>query len=191
MFVKICGMTDPGDAVAAVEAGADAVGLIFAPSRRRVTPDQARAVVDAVAGSGVLTVGVFRDHLADEVIDIATTVGIDVAQLHGHETVDTCRRVRAQVPFVIRAMAAADPQLVSIADFDADAVLLDAPVPGGGEPFDWDLVGDLTTRHRVILAGGLRPGNVAEAIAAVRPWGVDVCLRCRGHRRPQGRRRRP
>ena len=175
VFVKICGMTDPADALVAVEAGADAVGMLFAPSRRRVTPEQARAVVSAVAGSGVLTVGVFRDHLADEVIDIVHDVGLDVAQLHGQESVATCRRVHAAVPILFRAMAADDPQLVAIDDYEADVVLLDAPVPGGGVPFDWDLVGDLTTRHRVLLAGGLRPSNVADAVTAVRPWGVDVC----------------
>ncbi len=128
-----------------------------------------------MAGRGALTVGVFRDHLADEVIEIAHEVGLDVAQLHGQETVVTCRRVRAEVSIVFRAMAADDPQLAAIDAYEADVVLLDAPVPGGGVPFDWGLVGDLTARHRVLLAGGLRPGNVAEAVATVRPWGVDVC----------------
>ena len=78
------------------------------------------------------------------------------------------------MPVLFRAMAAGDPQLSEIDDHGADVVLVDAPTPGGGIPFDWSLVGDLTTRHRVLLAGGLRPETVAEAIAAVRPWGVDV-----------------
>ena len=173
MFVKICGITEPADAEVAVEAGADAVGLIFAPSRRRVTVEQARAIARVVP-DGVLTVGVFRDHLADEVIDIVRDAGLDVAQLHGDETAATSRRVRAAVPLLFRAMSAADPALAGIDEHGADVVLLDAPVPGGGVPFDWTLVGDLTSRHRVLLAGGLRPDNVADAIAAVRPWGVDV-----------------
>ncbi len=174
MFVKICGITDPADAVVAVEAGADAVGMIFAPSRRRVDVAQARSISDAVAGSGVLVVGVFRDHLADEVIDAAVQAGLDVAQLQGDESPATTRRVHAAVPIVFRAMAAGDPRLESIADHGADVVMLDAPVPGGGVPFDWHLVGDLTSRHRLLLAGGLRPDTVGDAISIVQPWGVDV-----------------
>lgn len=173
MFVKVCAMVRPEDAVAAVDAGADAVGVIFAPSTRRVTPEQAREVVEAVGGRA-LVVGVFRDHLADEVIEIVDDVRLDVAQLHGSETPTTTRRVHDRVPIVFRAMAAGDPQLASIDEHAADVVLLDAPTPGGGVPFDWSLVGDLGRRHRLLLAGGLRPENVAEAIAAVRPWGVDV-----------------
>lgn len=173
MFVKICGLTTPEDAVAAAEAGADALGLNFTHSRRHVTIEQAQEIVAALP-AGVLTVGVFRDHLAREVIDIIEQTGIAAAQLHGSETVETSRRVHEAVPVLIRAMAAGDPQLAEIDAHGADVVLLDAPTPGGGVPFDWTLVGDLTARHRVLLAGGLRPENVAEAIAAVRPWGVDV-----------------
>lgn len=176
MFVKICGITTPEDARAAVDAGADAVGMIFAPSRRMVTVEQAQAIVAAVP-PGVLTVGVFRNHLAREVLEIVEQTGLGAAQLHGSETPTTSHRVHDAVAVLIRAMAAGDPQLSEIDDHDADVVMLDAPTPGGGGggvPFDWTLVGDLTARHRVLLAGGLRPDNVAEAIEVVRPWGVDV-----------------
>lgn len=176
MFVKICGMTDVADAVAAADAGVDAIGVIFAPSRRRVEVDVARQIADAVRGR-VLTVGVFRDHLPHEVLAMVDEAGLDVAQLHGSETVATTRAVHAAVPLVFRAMAAGDPQLAEIDAHRADVVLIDAPTPGGGGggvPFDWTLVGDLTTRHRVLLAGGLRPDNVADAIHAVQPWGVDL-----------------
>jgi phosphoribosylanthranilate isomerase len=173
VFVKICGVTDPADAEAVVAAGADAVGLNFASSRRRVSVARACEIAAAVP-PGVLTVGVFRDHLAEDVIEVASTVGLDAVQLHGREPAATSRRVHAAVPVLIRALSASDPQLDGIDDHGADAVLLDAPVPGGGVPFDWALIGDLTARHRIILAGGLRPENVAEAVAAVRPWGVDV-----------------
>lgn len=178
MFVKICALTDPGDAAAVARLGPDAIGTIFAPSRRRVDVAQARAVVDAVrdaVGTDVLTVGVFRDHTATEVLDIAGAVGLDAAQLHGAETPATSARVHAEVPILFRAMAAGDPELATIAEHGADVVLVDAPIPGGGVPFDWHLVGDLGRRHRLLLAGGLRPDNVAEAIATVDPWGVDVC----------------
>ena len=174
MFVKICGTTNPVDAEVAVDAGADAIGVIFAPSRRMVDVSQAREIVDAVAGRA-LVVGVFRDHLAQEVIDIAGELALDAAQLHGAESPATSHTVHGSVPLLLRAMAAGDPQMQEIDDHGAEVVLLDAPVPGGGETVDWSLVGDLTHRHRVLLAGGLRPDNVGEAIATVRPWGVDVC----------------
>lgn len=184
MFVKICGITNVEDAAVAVDAGADAIGVNFAPSRRRVDVDTARQIV-AVVPDEVLTVGVFRDHLAREVLEITGDLGLRAAQLHGNETVHTCRAVHAEVPILIRAMSAEDPALSGIDRYGADIVLLDAPVPGGGVPFDWTLVGDLTTRHRVLLAGGLRPDTVAEAIRAVRPWGVDVASgveASRGHK---------
>lgn len=171
--MKICGITDVADATVAVEAGADAIGVIFAPSRRQVEVNTARAIVAAVPDE-VLVVGVFRDHLAREVTETCREVGLSAAQLHGTETVHTSRSVHAEVPVLIRAMSAEDPALDDIDRHGADVVLLDAPVPGRGEVFDWSLVGDLTARHRVLLAGGLRPETVAGAVDAVRPWGVDV-----------------
>ena len=173
MFVKICGITNAADAVAAVEAGADAIGLIFAPSRRHVTVAEARAVVAEIP-DGVLAVGVFRGHLAHEMIDIAGEVGLDAAQIPDPVTPETSHAVHAEVPVLIRALSVEDPDLATIDDHGADAVHLDAPIPGGGVPFDWSLVGDLTGRHRIILAGGLRPDTVAGAVATVGPWGVDV-----------------
>jgi phosphoribosylanthranilate isomerase len=173
VFVKICGITDPADAQVAVDAGADAVGVIFAPSRRQVSTDEARAIA-AVVPDHVLVVGVFRDHLTREVVDIAGEVGLRAVQLHGSETPATSRAVHEAVPVLIRAMDPASPQMGEIDEHGADIVMLDAPVPGGGVPFDWTLVGDLTRRHRILLAGGLRPDTVTDAIAAVQPWGVDV-----------------
>ena len=173
VFVKICGLTDPADAVAAAEAGADAIGMIFAPSRRQVSVEEAIAIAAAVPAE-VLTVGVFRDHLASEVIEVADAVGLGAVQLHGSEPPELSHRVRDAVATVIKAVSVSDPELSTIDEHRADIVLLDAPVPGGGVPFDWTLVGDLTSRHRILLAGGLRPETVTEAIETVRPWGVDV-----------------
>jgi len=173
VFVKICGITSPGDAELAVEAGADAIGLVFAPSRRQVDVDEARVIVASVP-EHVLAVGVFRDHLAREVLETAEAVGLRAVQLHGSETPRTSRQVHEQVPVLVRAMAAGSPDLAEIDEHGADVVLLDAPTPGAGVAFDWRLVGDLTRRHRILLAGGLRPDTVADAIAQVQPWGVDV-----------------
>lgn len=173
MFVKICGITSAADAEAAVEAGADAIGMIFAPSRRHVDAEEARRIV-AVVPDHVLTVGVFRDHLVREVVETVEAVGLRAVQLHGSETPQSSQAVHDRIPVLIRALAAGDPQLGDVDRHGADVVLLDAPTPGSGEPFDWTLVGDLTRRHRILLAGGLRPDSVADAIDAVGPWGVDV-----------------
>lgn len=173
VFVKICGITSVEDARAAVSAGADAVGMILAPSPRQVDVATATRIADSVRGEA-LVVGVFRDHLAAEVIDTAAEIGLDAVQLHGHETTLTSRTVHAAVPILIRACSIEDPSSTDLAGHGADVVMLDSPLPGSGQPFDWTLVGDLTRRFRILLAGGLRPGNVAEAIRIVRPWGVDV-----------------
>lgn len=174
VFVKICGITRPADAIAAVDAGADAIGLNFvATSRRCIDVEAARAIL-AVVPDHVMTVGIFRDHLATEVLEITGALGLDAAQLHGDEPPEFTAVVAAGVETVIKAVAAASPSVRSIDEHAVDIVMLDAPVPGGGVPFEWGIVGDLVTQHKVLLAGGLRPDNVAEAVRRVRPWGVDV-----------------
>jgi phosphoribosylanthranilate isomerase len=174
VFVKICGIVRPADAIAAVDAGTDAIGLNFvATSRRRIGLEAAREVLDAVSGR-VVTVGVFRDHPAEEVLEITGTLGLDAAQLHGDESPELTATVAAGVATLIKVVTLGDPSDRSIDEHAADIVMLDAAVPGGGIPFEWDLVGDLVTRRKILLAGGLRPDNVAEAIRRVRPWGVDV-----------------
>jgi phosphoribosylanthranilate isomerase len=108
------------------------------------------------------------------VVDVVNGAGLRAAQLHGHETADDTRSVRTRVPFVIKAFAAGDPTLERADEFGADVVLVDSPTPGSGDMFDWSLAEDAPHGQRLILAGGLTPENVAEAIAKVRPWGVDV-----------------
>jgi phosphoribosylanthranilate isomerase len=174
VFVKICGITRPADAIAAVDAGADAIGLNFVPtSRRRIDVGAARAIL-AVVPDHVMTVGIFRDHPVDEILAVTGALGLRAAQLHGDEPPRVTAAVAAGVETVIKAVAAESRSVASIDDHPADIVLLDAPIPGGGVPFDWSLTGDLVTRHRVLLAGGLGPGNVADAVRRVRPWGVDA-----------------
>ena len=174
MFVKICGITRPVDAIAAVDAGADAIGLNFVPtSRRSIDVEVARAIL-AVVPDHVMTVGIFRDHPASEVVEITSALGLRAAQLHGDETPEVTAVVAASVETVIKVVAADSPSVRSLDEHAADIVMLDAPIPGGGVPFDWGMVGDLVTKHKILLAGGLRPENVAEAVRRVRPWGVDV-----------------
>lgn len=173
MFVKVCGITRESDALLAVAMGADAVGFIFAPSKRQIAPSIARDIARRLPAE-ILTVGVFRDEMPARVVDIVNSTGLKAAQLHGRESPEDAMYVRARVPTVIKAFAADDGALRHAEDFGADAVLLDSPEPGSGKVFDWSSVEGRTGNLRVILAGGLGPANVREAIARVRPWGVDV-----------------
>lgn len=174
VFAKICGITRPADAIAAVDAGADAIGLNFVPtSRRCIDVEVARAIL-AVVPDHVMTVGIFRNHPANEVLGITGALGLEAAQLHGDEPPEITAVVATGVETVIKAVTAESPSIRAIDEHAADIVMLDARIPGGGVPFEWGIVGDLVTKHKILLAGGLRPDTVAEAIRRVRPWGVDV-----------------
>ena len=172
MFVKICGTTSEADALLAVAMGADAIGFVFAPSPRQIAPGVASDIAKRLPPE-VMTVGVFRDAAPARVVEIVNGVGLRAAQLHGHETADQARWVRERVPFLIQAFPAGAPTVAKAADFGADVILLDAPRPGSGQIFDWTLA-EVPDGLRLMLAGGLTPANVTEAIARVHPWGVDV-----------------
>lgn len=173
MFVKICGITREEDALLAVAMGADAVGFTFAPSVRQIAPIVARDIVRRLPAE-VLTVGVFRDEAPARVVEIVNSTGLRAAQLHGRENVEATGWVAERVPWVIKAFAAGDPALQQAASWPAGAVLVDSSQPGSGEVFDWALARERPEGLRTILAGGLNPDNVGDAIEAVRPWGVDV-----------------
>jgi phosphoribosylanthranilate isomerase len=173
VFVKICGLTNAADALMAVAMGADALGFIFAPSVRQIGVEDVSEIVGQIPDD-VLTVGVFRDESAQHIVDVVAATGLGGVQLHGRESPGEAKWIRARVPFVVQAFGAGDPRLDRVDDYEVDAVLLDAAVPGSGHTFAWDLVGDLPRRRDVILAGGLRPENIVDAIRTVRPWGVDV-----------------
>ena len=173
MFVKICGITSEEDALLAVAMGADAVGFVFAPSSRQLAPGRAADIAKRLPPE-ILTVGVFRDDAPERVVDIVQSSGLAAAQLHGHESVETTRYVRERVRVVIKAFPGGDPELLNVGAYAADIVLLDSASPGSGRVFDWSLAEGAPSGRRVMLAGGLNPANVAEAIARVRPWGVDV-----------------
>ncbi|MGQ0617819.1 MAG: phosphoribosylanthranilate isomerase [Acidimicrobiia bacterium] len=173
MFVKICGTTSEEDALLAVAMGADAIGFVFAPSRRQIAPAVARDIARRLPPE-VLTVGVFRNEAPQRVLDIARATGLRAVQLHGRETPAETRWVKERTPVVIKAFAAGDPALERADDYGADAILVDSPTPGSGEVFDWSLAEGAPIGRRVMLAGGLTPDNVADAIIRIRPWGVDV-----------------
>lgn len=173
MFVKICGTTSEEDALLSVAMGADAVGFIFSPSPRQVTPLVAGDISRRLPPE-VITVGVFRNESKERVVEVVNGLGLKAAQLHGKETAADARWIRERVPSTIMAFAAGDRAIANAADYGADLVLLDAPSPGSGEVFDWRLAEGVADGTRLLLAGGLDPTNVARAIALVHPWGVDV-----------------
>jgi len=172
VFVKICGTTSEADALLAVAMGADAVGFVFAPSPRQIAVGLASDIAKRLPPE-VLTVGVFRDEAPARVVEIVNGAGLRAAQLHGHESADDARWVRQRVPFVIKAFPAGAAGIARAADYGADVVMVDSARPGSGQIFDWELA-EVPDGLRLMLAGGLHPANVAEAIARVHPWGVDV-----------------
>ena len=174
--VKICGITSAEDALAAVEAGADALGFVFVPDTPRlVHPDIAAQIVAGLPPL-VTPVGVFMDQPLEEVLQIAARCKLQVIQLHGAEPESFSRRIPFKVIKAIRVRDATD--LHPMATYPAHAFLLDAFVegrPGGtGTPVRWDLAAQAKGQVPVILSGGLRPDTVALAIRRVRPYGVDV-----------------
>ncbi len=174
LAIKICGITRPEDAAAAAALGATHIGINFWPgSRRHVTVDQARPIV-AVLPAHIVKVGVFVDATPAEVSKIAVSLDLDLVQFHGDENLVTCEIFTGRYIRALRVTAGAplDPRAYP----GAVALLLDAPSPGyggSGHTFDWSLARALGARP-FFLAGGLHPGNVAEAVRAVRPFGVDV-----------------
>ena len=169
--VKICGICDAAGAAAAVEAGADLIGFHFCSSQRRVTPEEARAIVDGLTVRPAV-VGVFIDQEAEVVRQIAELVGLDLIQLHGSESpgFDAGRPVMK----VLKVRDGVIP------DGDAwpDPVMLDswsADQRGGtGQVWDWELARPLLAARKVFIAGGLEPGNVGKVVSGFKPYGVDV-----------------
>lgn len=183
--VKFCGMTRPEDAREAARIGAAYVGAIFAGGPRNITPERARDVFAGAAG-GPAAVGVFGADDVDEIAATATTAGVEVIQLHGDPRAADVRAVRSRFGGRVWAVARADgsvlPEWAEELFHEADAVLLDAHVRGRlggtGIALEWgalaDSVAAVRGRTPVVLAGGLNPGNVAEAIRLLAPDVVDV-----------------
>jgi phosphoribosylanthranilate isomerase len=176
--VKICGLTDPEDARLAAALGAHALGFIFyPPSPRYVSPEQARGIIRQLPPF-VLTVGVFVDEEMDAVRDIAALAGLDWVQLHGRESPEYCRTLGRRVIKAFRIAGEESLRALPAYQGAVQAFLLDTyrpGLPGGtGEAFDWQLAQKAKDYGPIILAGGLTPDNVAEAIRAARPQAVDV-----------------
>ena len=176
--VKVCGITNTDDAFAAVALGADALGFIFAPSPRRISPEDARNIIQAIPPL-VKAVGVFVDQDPAEIKEIIHFCGIDLIQLHGDEPPGLCSEF---MPFTIKAIRMRDQTVIgSMEQYRGSvrAMLLDTysreSVGGTGKSFNWDLaVQAKGVGIPIILAGGLGPSNIAEAVSVVKPYAVDV-----------------
>jgi phosphoribosylanthranilate isomerase len=174
--VKICGITNLADAMAAVHAGADALGFVFwEKSPRYVEIEEAADIIRGLPPF-VTTVGVFVNEAEDVIRGIVHKTGLDRVQLHGDEPPGFVKNLG---PGVIKAIRVRDEEDVRrIGEYEASAYLLDTfsgDMPGGtGKTFDWDLAVRARGYGRIILSGGLNPGNVVEAVKKVAPYGVDV-----------------
>lgn len=173
MLVKICGITNESDALLSVALGADALGFVFAPSRRQVSKDLVKDIVRQLP-SDTVTLGLFVNERPESVVRTVHEIGLTGAQLHGSEGPDAVNHVSSRVPLVLKAFAGTVPSLSRISDYQVNAVIMDSSSPGFGMPFDWSEIEGLSSKVRLILAGGLRADNVEEAIRVVRPFGVDV-----------------
>lgn len=174
MYVKVCGLRDPEMAQVAVEAGADAVGVVMSEgSPRHVSPEAAARVVAAVAGRAD-TVLVVREMPVEQAVEMAGSVGVDVLQLHGGYTAAEFATARAGFARTWRATALDDATDLTVGAWGEELLLLDAPVAGSGRTWDLGALEHGRPTGRWLLAGGLHPGNVAAAVASARPWGVDV-----------------
>ena len=177
--IKICGITNLDDATLAVNLGADALGFIFAPSPRRISPETARDIIRHIPPF-VKSVGVFVDEDPESMDKIIAFCGIDLVQLHGDEPPEICDRF---MPRTIKALRIADESVIRSAEVykgKVKALLLDSyseKMAGGtGKGFNWDMAISIrdSAGIPIILAGGLGPSNIEEAISRVRPYAVDV-----------------
>lgn len=175
VFIKICGITSLEDAEMAVAAGADALGFNFWPqSPRHISPQEAAAIT-AKLGSNTLKIGVFVEPRMEDVTETVRIAGLDLAQIHGTVPPLTVRFWQA----LPAGPGLKDQLQIAMQTSRVEAFLIDTPAGaqrgGTGRAFDWRLVRGLP--GRIVLAGGLAPDNVAQAIREARPWGVDACSR--------------
>lgn len=174
--VKVCGLTSYDDAIMAEELGADALGFIFADSKRRITPEAARGII-AKLPPFVHKVGVFVDEDIETVLDIIKSCSLTAVQLHGNETARECGML--PVPVIKSFRVGPDFDIDIVKEYDVAAFLLDTYDPhvhgGTGKVFDWSVAKQVSSLGRLVLSGGLNPDNITEAVKTIHPYAVDVC----------------
>lgn len=173
MFVKICGITRLQDALCAVEHGADAIGFIFAESKRKVSISTVQEIIQQLP-KDFLTIGIFRDQPAHEVTEMVGQANLRGVQLHGQESIQEVAEVATKLDFVVKSVVAGSAEAKMADQFATDMILVDSATPGSGTSYDLNLLHELPVNVRLILSGGLTVDNVSMSIRAVSPWGVDV-----------------
>jgi phosphoribosylanthranilate isomerase len=180
--IKICGITNVQDALSAIHFGADAIGFVFhQKSPRVVDPETAGTIISEIPPF-VTTVGVFVDEEKQRIEQIARNIGLDVVQLHGSESPEACfMSVRVIKAIRVRELTDLEP----LNSYNVSAFLLDTFSPhsagGTGQAFNWDIAVEAKNFGRIILAGGLTPDNVEEAVRMVQPYGIDVSTGVEGN----------
>ncbi len=173
MFVKICGITRLQDALCAVEHGADAIGFIFAESKRKVSISIVSEIVEQLP-KNFLTIGVFRDQNPQQIIETIREAGLVGAQLHGQESVQEVAEVASVIKFIVKSVVAGSVDAKNADQFATEMIMVDSANPGSGTNYDLNLLCELPPSVRLILSGGLTVSNVAPSIKTASPWGVDV-----------------
>ncbi|MBG9715468.1 phosphoribosylanthranilate isomerase [Bacillus cereus] len=177
MKVKICGITDVETAKSACEYGADALGFVFAESKRKITPKRAKEIIQELPAN-VLKIGVFVNESVEVIQKIADECGLTHVQLHGDEDNHQIRRLN--IPSIKSLGVTSESDMKNAQGYEADYILFDSPKEkfhgGNGKTFSWELLRDMPKelRKKMILAGGLNALNIEEAIRTVRPYMVDV-----------------
>lgn len=172
-FVKVCGVTSSVDAQLVIDAGATALGLIFAESRRQLTIESAREIAQYAQGV-ILVVGVFRDNDATFILEVVDHVALDAVQIHGPLDREVLIELRRRGVGIIKALSINEPDFTDFDENLVDAVLVDGPSPGSGASHSWDTLATRSFSVPVIVAGGLNVATVAGVIELTNAWGVDV-----------------
>lgn len=171
-YVKICGVTSVADAIDVAQSGANALGVNFAISPRRVSVDQARDILE-VTRETVMGCGIFRENSDDEIVEHARSLDLDAVQLHGPLSERLLRALRERPVLIVKALNIDAEEFDTFDDASVDAVMVDGPRPGSGVTHSWDRLASRSFRVPIIAAGGLTAENVADVVRKTRAWGVD------------------
>ncbi len=176
-FIKICGITSVEDASFAVDAGATAIGLVFAQSPRKIDEVKGQEISD-YAKDKILRVGVFKDQSDSEVLSFVTQVELDCVQLHSALSTELAGELRRLNVAIIKAMSVGTDEIDNFDEHRVDAVLIDGPAPGSGEDHSWADVQQNHFQRPMIAAGGLNSSNILRIVSSTSAWGVDVSSGC-------------